>query len=171
MAIETARLTLLPCNTTLLQTAIHSNDALAQHLGLSVPDDWTEFGSIALQYVLDRLQRYPDEEAWWTYFPIHKTDQRLIGSGGYKGVPSPHGAVEIGYEIAPDYRGQGLATEMAQGLIDHAFRDKRVLIILAHTLGEPNPSTAVLSKCGFTHVETLHDPEEGTIWKWELRRP
>jgi ribosomal-protein-alanine N-acetyltransferase len=41
---------------------------------------------------------------------------------------------------------------------------KRVKNIIAHTLGEENASTKVLTKCGFRKVEEINDPEDGVIW-------
>ncbi|MGD9487380.1 MAG: GNAT family N-acetyltransferase [Calditrichaceae bacterium] len=170
MVVETKNLRLIPCNNDILQSAINGNDNLAKFLWIIVADNWTEFGTAALQYSLDRLAESPEEDGWWTYFPIHKQDNKLIGSGGYKGKPTETGTVELGYEIAPDYRNRGFATEMAEGLISNAFADKRVKAIIAHTLGEENASTKVLTKCGFDKVEEINDPDDGLIWKWELKQ-
>jgi RimJ/RimL family protein N-acetyltransferase len=137
---------------------------------VTVPDNWTEFGVGALQYSLDKLSLSEREQGWWTYFPIHKTDNTLIGSGGYKGKPTEQGIVEIGYEISPDYRNKGLATEMTRALIDNAFSLKQVTAIMAHTLGQVNASTRILTKCGFEKTEEINDPDDGMIWKWELKR-
>ena len=167
--IETDNLKLIPCDTKILESAIKGNEFLAQKLKVSVQDNWTEFGVGALQYSLDRLIASAEENGWWTYFPIHKEDNNLIGSGGYKGKPTTEGIVELGYEIAPGYRNRGLATEMTKGLIENAFKDKRVKLIIAHTLGEENPSTNVLQKCGFEKVLEINDPDDGLIWKWELK--
>ncbi|MBK8698518.1 MAG: hypothetical protein IPN29_02835 [Saprospiraceae bacterium] len=59
---------------------------------------------------------------------------------------------------------------MAKGLIDHAFKNEEVSCILAHTLGHENPSTRVLSKIGFVKTQEINDPEDGLIWRWELKR-
>lgn len=59
---------------------------------------------------------------------------------------------------------------MTKGLIQNAFLEKQVKSILAHALGQENPSTKVLQKCGFEKVAELTDPDEGLIWKWELKR-
>jgi RimJ/RimL family protein N-acetyltransferase len=168
--METKNLRLISCDTEILKSAIEGNDVLARKINVTVPDNWTEFGVSALKYSLDRLTESEEERNWWTYFPIHKQDNKLIGSGGYKGSPTNEGTVELGYEIAPGYRNQGLATEMTKGLIENAFRDKRVKSIIAHTLGNENPSTKVLQKCGFEKVAEMMDPEDGPIWKWELKR-
>lgn len=168
MAIETNNLILIPCDAEILTAAIQGNETLSKKIGAAVQDNWTEFGVDALQYAFDKLTESVNERNWWTYFPIHKQDNKLIGSGGYKGKPATDGSVEIGYEITPEYRNRGLATEMTKGLIENALKDIRVKYIIAHTLGEENPSTSVLQKCGFEKVEEINDPEDGIIWKWKL---
>ena len=170
MTIETKHLKLIACDREILKSAIQGNEILARKINVTVEDGWTEFGVAALQYSFDKLAASAEEKNWWTYFPIHKQDHKLIGSGGYKGKPTSNGKVELGYEIAPNYRNRGLATEMTIGLIENAFRDKRVKSIMAHTRGLENPSTRVLQKCGFKKVAEMNDPEEGLIWKWELTR-
>jgi RimJ/RimL family protein N-acetyltransferase len=170
MTIETKNLKLIPCDTEILKAAIEGDEILSKKINVTVQDNWTEFGVRALQYALDRLSESEDEKNWWTYFPVHKQDNKLMGSGGYKGKPTNSGTVEIGYEIAPDYRNRGLATEMAKGLIDNAFKDVRVNSIIAHTLGKDNASTKLLQKCGFKKVGEINDPNDGIIWKWELKR-
>ena len=168
MIIETKNLTLISSNIDILMSAIKGNEAHAIKINVNVPDNWTEFGVYALQYALDNLSESEEEINWWTYLPIHKQDNKLIGSGGYKGKPTDEGIVEIGYEIAPDYRNKGLATEFAKSLIENALKDENVKSIVAHTLGHENASTKVLKKCGFVKVEEIIDPDEGLIWKWEL---
>src|SRR5215203_5301145 len=170
MTIETKNLKLIACDTDILKSAIEGNEILATKINVTVQENWTEFGVGALKYSLDRLTESEEEKNWWTYFPIHKQDNKLIGSGGYKGKPTTEGTVEVGYEIESGYRNRGLATEMTKGLIENAFRDHRVKSIIAHTLGQENPSTKVLQKCGFEKVEEINDPEDGLIWKWELKR-
>jgi hypothetical protein len=38
----------------------------------------------------------------------------------------------------------------------------RDVLVVAHTLGEPNPSTSVLTRCGFARVAALTDDELGS---------
>lgn len=54
---------------------------------------------------------------------------------------------------------------MTNGLIENEFRDERVKSIIAHTLGQKNPSTKVLQKCGFEKVQEINYPDDGLIWK------
>jgi RimJ/RimL family protein N-acetyltransferase len=60
---------------------------------------------------------------------------------------------------------------MTNALIDNAFRDTKVISVIAYTLGHANPSTKVLHKCGFQKVAEIKDTDEGLIWKWELIKP
>lgn len=171
MTLETKQLNLIACNRLILTEALKGNEHLAQHLKIEVPENWSEFGLSALNYALAQLNAGDSQQGWWTYLPVHKADNKLIGSCGYKGQPDEHGAVEIGYEIKADYRNKGLATELSQALIQNAFQNSEVRKVQAHTLGEINPSTRVLSKCGFIKTEEIQDPDNGTLWKWELKRP
>ena len=92
----------------------------------------------------------------------------VIGSAGFKGPPQD-GVVEIAYGIEPAHRGQGYATEAAAALTGFAFKSGEVRCARAHTLPEPNASTRVLIKCGFMHIGTVTDPDDGPVWRWESR--
>jgi [ribosomal protein S5]-alanine N-acetyltransferase len=170
MIIETPNLKLVQCSAEMLRDALAGNEQLAKRLNVTVEENWSEFGDAPLKYVLGKLSQNENEEAWWTYLPVHKQDNRLIGSGGYKGQPTDDGMVEIGYEIVPAYRKRGLATEMANGLIAHPFKDDRVNRVIAHTLAHDNPSTKVLLKCGFKKVDEIVHAAHGPVWKWELKK-
>ncbi len=105
----------------------------------------------------------------WThgFALVHAADRLVIGAASFKGPPAADGVVEIAYGVAPGYRGQGLATEAAQALVEYAFASGRVRLVRAHTLPEPNASTRVLTKCGFRKVGEVVDPEDGPVWRWE----
>ncbi|MFN8265137.1 MAG: GNAT family N-acetyltransferase [Chitinophagaceae bacterium] len=170
MTIETPTLILIPGTKELFTCAIAGDDQLSAQLGFHVAANWTEFGNGPLEYALHRITEHPEEKGWWTYFPVHKADRLLIGSCGYKGPFSEEGTVEIGYEVSPSYRNKGLATEIANGLIKHAFSFSQVKSVLAHTLAEENASVHILRKCGFVKTAEINDPEDGVIWRWELQK-
>ena len=169
--MQNNRLQLINGTPTLLEAAVQGDAALASALNAEVPANWTVFGTGAFQYSLDQLANDPQAAPWWTWFPILTQSSTLVGSCGFKGPPNASGMVELGYEVAEAFRNRGIATEITQLLIEKAFADAAVHFVQAHTLAEENASVAVLRKCGFEQAETLTDPDEGDVWRWELKRP
>lgn len=155
----------------LLRHALDGSTALARALAVRVPDDWVESRTDALRDALDRLQADPAAAAWWTYLLVHQPDNTLVGSGGYHGPPTAAGVVELGYEVADEYRSRGLATAFAGALVAQAFAHPAVTAIVARTLAVLDPSTRVLLNHRFAKVADLDDPAAGPLWQWELRRP
>ena len=134
---------------------------------LAVADGYLEFPD-ALNYSLNKMAVPGLAAAWWSPFlVIHAVDQAVIGMCGFKGPADRDGVVEIGYGIAPAYRGCGLATEAATALVNEARRCIRLARVIAHTLPETNASTRVLAKLGFYRAANVTDPEDGVIWRWE----
>lgn len=168
--LHTSRLDLVNCDLDLIGHVLKGNAALAAATGWTVLDDWTEFGEPIFVYTAERLKTAPEDAGWWTWLPILRSENALIGSCGYKGAPNADGEVEIGYEVAASHRQQGYATEFAQALVAHAFASEAVRMVIAHTLPAENPSTRVLQNCGFVHVGESVDPDEGAVWRWELPR-
>jgi len=167
--IESQNIRLIAGTEAVLSACLKGNDQLSTLLNIKVPWQWSEFGEVVIQFALEQIQQDAKQNYWWTWLPIHKKDNLLIGSCGYKGKPE-EGMVEIGYEVIEPYRNKGFATEIALALVKNAFEYKDVNLVQAHTLADKNPSTKVLVKCGFQWVEEVEEEEDGTIWKWELKR-
>jgi len=162
------RIKLINCTQPILQAILIGDDHLSKVMNIKVPDEWSEFGKEIFKYSLERLEHEPNSEQWYSYLPIGIENNTLLGSCGYKGTPR-NGVVEIGYEVAKDYRGQGFATEIVEILISNAFNHMEVKAIQAHTLAEENASVSVLKKHHFQFVEEFEDDEDGLIWKWLLK--
>jgi RimJ/RimL family protein N-acetyltransferase len=60
----------------------------------------------------------------------------------------------LGFVLAPEMWGKGLATEAAEAMIDAAFTLTRTVEILASVRVENGASQAVLGKCGFARIGT-----------------
>ena len=170
--IETPNLLLIPCELPHFEAILREPAELASMLRVSLADDWLGFPAAneVMQPSYDYLKSNPSVLGWWTYLFIHAADHRLIGLGGFKGAPDIGGVVEIGYAIAPAYRGRGLATEAASGMMKYAFSHPQVSRVDAHTLPERNHSTRVLERVGMRYMGVVTDPEDGDVWHWSVRR-
>jgi RimJ/RimL family protein N-acetyltransferase len=167
--ILTPQLKLLPANLALYEAVLLGNSVLSAVLGVIIPDKWTAFPE-AILVSFDKIKSDPSLAEWFFHFIIHRADNKLIGTGGYKGHPSPEGMVEIGYEIISPYRGKGYATEAAAAFIQHAFSFANIQKVVAHTLPDYNASVSVLRKTGMQFVQKENHPEEGEVWLWEITR-
>ncbi len=167
--IKTERLNLISIELEHFEAFERNKNELGEMLDVEFADGWLVFPEV-ISYSREFLKNNPDAASWWMYFFVHTADRKLVGNGGFKGKPDDAGTVEIGYAVAPAYRGKGLATEAAQGLIDFAFTHSQVQTVQAHTLAEENESVRVLRKVGMEFVRKLNDPENGDIWQWQLKR-
>ena len=160
---------LVPATVPLLR-ALHEHRArFGELIGSPVPDGWPQFPE-AIGFALEHLQNAPPAEQWSMQFFVDPATGRLVGSGGFVGRPVDR-SVEIGYEVAPEFRGQGFGTAAARALVERAVASGEVDHVVAHTLPGPNPSTGVLRSLDFVHVTDQQDPEVGPVWAWRWTRP
>jgi ribosomal-protein-alanine N-acetyltransferase len=80
---------------------------------------------------------------------IHRNDNRLIGyCGFFHQQVDETDEIEIGYRLDPDYWSRGLATEAAQAVRDHAFRDLKLPRVISLVHPDNLPSQRVAEKNG-----------------------
>jgi RimJ/RimL family protein N-acetyltransferase len=160
---------LVPATLSLLTALSEDRGRFGELIGSPVPDGWPEFPE-AIAFTLEHLQNTPEADRSWSmqFFLDHATG-RLLGSGGFAAPPAAR-TVEIGYEVAPEFRGQGFGTAAARALVERAVASGDVDHVIAHTLPGPNASTGVLVSLGFEHVADQEDPEAGTVWEWRWTR-
>ncbi len=81
----------------------------------------------------------------------------VIGDAGTFGGPDPQGRVEIGYGLAPPYRGRGHGTALVALLAAHVLGRPGVGAALARVDPANIASRAALRRCGF--AATGADPD------------
>ena len=170
---DSSRIELIDASVALLEAAPDSERFSALLDGAAIADDWLDFPD-ALERMCALYRDGPSQKPWGVLFfvlnePTAMT-RIMIGWGGYKGAPSDDGEVEIGYAIAPAFRGRGLATLAAKTMIGRAYETPRVTTILAHTLMEKNASTRILENVGFVFVGVVEEDGHGEVWRWRLQR-
>ncbi len=158
-------LTVTPASKAHLQALLHDDGAYEREFGLRVPAGLIGFEGM-LEHALVALDDGV-EPRWSTHLFVHQADRAVIGIGGFTGPPE-QGTVEIGYSVAPEYRGAGFATAAARRLVAAAEQSGDVRLVTAHTLAAAGPSTAILQRLGFVRVGEAVDPDEGAVWRWEL---
>ena len=170
MSFETARLTLLACSPADLVTLIDEPEVFNKVVGFHQADGLREFlvsDEVSPEWLAE-LRAARGADPWrHGFFVVERQSRVVIGIAGFKGPPDSAGMVEIAYGIVPSFEGQGYATEAAEALVAFALDAGQVRLFRAHTLPESNASTRVLEKCGFRHIGTVVDPDDGPVWEWE----
>lgn len=95
-----------------------------------------------------------------------------VGLISYKQSPASCRDVEIGYGVAPAWRGRGVARRAVSELIRMAREDSRLHGLEAQTLESNLASQRVLQRNGFKRVARRREPESEAleIWRLPLRR-
>ena len=158
---QTPRLTILAASRALLTAELHKPHYFPVLLGAAMPADWPpgEYDREAMEYFLEKLTAGGrDAAGWYGWYALRKAEgdvpRTLVGTGGFTGPPDAAGTAEIGYSIAADWRGQGLATELVSGLVQQAAATGLVRRLVAHTPPENLASQHVLLHNGFTSTGT-----------------
>ena len=120
-ALETTRLRLVPWSPEHLLAMIEGTERFEADAGAKLADGLREMfvsGEVSPAWIT-HLRNAPGPDPWTLGFAVvHREDDRVIGSGAFKGAPDADGVVEIAYGIAPGYQRRGYATEAARALID-----------------------------------------------------
>lgn len=96
-----------------------------------------------------------DQIANFTLTVEQVSDNAVVGVAGLKLAPKKYQRAEVWYKLHRDCWGQGLATELVQGLCEFCFAEKQLFRIEAGVAVENAASIRVLEKCGFTREGRL----------------
>ncbi len=144
-----------------MEALVEGDEVFTARFGIPVVTGWAGFPQ-ALPRALEEA-RAGRAAAWGAH--LFFDDGALVGFDGWKGAPV-EGTAELGYAVAPERQGRGIATAAARELLARG-RAEELRLAIAHTLAETSASTAVLSRCGFTHVGDADDANQGVVWRWE----
>ena len=104
--------------------------------------------------LVDRIEAHFQEHGFGLYAAEIGSDCRFIGFIGLS-VPTFHAAftpcVEIGWRLAREYWGQGLATEGAQEIVRYAFEALQLGELVSFTVLANARSLGVMKKLGMTY--------------------
>lgn len=135
---------------------IQTDDDLTQPEAIYQPA-----GGLELEAVIARMAGAP--RIW-----LAVVDSTIVGLAAYLGGPPDE--PEIGYGIAPTYRGGGLAKHVVATLCATAKAEGLTGLTARTAVANP-ASGAVLKARGFVAGPTETDPEMGEVihWTWSCR--
>jgi [ribosomal protein S5]-alanine N-acetyltransferase len=101
---------------------------------------------------LEFIQKINDgiEQGKWVYWGIRKTEQsKLVGTICLWNFTDSFDACEIGYEMLPEYFGNGYMAEALNAATSFGFKKIKIQSIAAHTYATNVRSVQLLTKAGF----------------------
>ncbi|HEY8805969.1 MAG TPA: GNAT family N-acetyltransferase [Candidatus Limnocylindria bacterium] len=121
----------------------------------------------------DQIAARPEWLPWSLRAIVLREPRRaMAGFANFHGPPGVNdlgvpGAAETGYTVFAEYRGRGIATEVAEAMMEWAAREHGVRHFISGVTPDNGPSLRVNEKLGF--VPTGHIVDGEIIF--ELRRP
>lgn len=146
-------------------------EGAAREIGASVPPDLPDRLDNFLQFRITDLTDDPAAQPWLGR-AIVLTDadgtRKIIGSAGFHSPPAVGRRVEVGYRVEPDFRRQGVATEVVRALFDWSAREHGVTRFRAAVAPDNMPSLALIERLGFRQVGAQIDDIDGKELVFEL---
>ncbi|MEP6637800.1 MAG: GNAT family N-acetyltransferase [Chloroflexota bacterium] len=169
--ILTARFELVSMSLRFMHLLVARDIAGAEaEIGASVPVEMPDQLDDFLQFRIADLSVDPAAQPWLgrAIVLMHPDGTpEVIGSAGFHAPPGPDGRVEVGYRVQPEYRRQGVATEVVHALFDWANEqgvDRFRASVAAHNV----PSLAIITGLGFHQVGIQIDDIDGEELVFEL---
>src|SRR5438067_7167355 len=117
--IRSERLDLLELNTEALQLIMDKDGAgLGALLGVEVPRAWLDI--VQAEENHRTIFADPRAQPWLSRGIVLRDTGCLVGEVGFHQRPDDLAVVELGYEVLPGYRRQGIAGEAIRALTDWA---------------------------------------------------
>jgi RimJ/RimL family protein N-acetyltransferase len=132
-------------------------------------------GTLTREETLEELTFYlnghPDHPELGFWAAVHKETGRFIGRCGL--LPwtiDGRFEVEVAYMLAREYWGQGLGTEAARGIRDHAFRELGRSRLICLIDRDNRASIRVAEKIGMAFEKEGRDAQ-GPYWLYAMENP
>jgi [ribosomal protein S5]-alanine N-acetyltransferase len=170
--IRTARFELVSMSMRFMRLLLARDvDGASTELGVRVPVELPEQLDNFLQFRIVDLEEDPAAQPWLGRAIVHTQpdgSRRFVGTVGFHSPPDADGRVEVGYRVEPEYRRQGVASEVVRGLFDWAAREHGVRRFRASVAPDNVPSRAIVSRLGFRQTGVQIDDVDGEELVFEL---
>jgi RimJ/RimL family protein N-acetyltransferase len=125
------------------------------------------------QIRVDQVRRSPEDAPWLVRVVALESSGVVVGHAGFHGRPDVAGAVEIGYTVVPEHRGNAYAHAIVAALVDEASSHPEVNLVRATISPDNEPSLAVIRRAQFVHVGQQWDDVDGLelVFERQVRHP
>ena len=165
--LQSERLILRPLDNHFLTLCLLAEQQnAAEYLNGRLPDTWFAQWRLMAMRLRD-LQQDPDYLPWGLRAILLRDSGEMIGHIGFHTRPNPdyltalgtHG-IELGYEVYPQWRRQGIAREALNTMLGFATQQGVARFILSIS-PDNHPSTALAHSFGFQQFGEQIDEEDG----------
>lgn len=110
---------------------------------------WTEYSYQDALVLFDEMQKFEFGTLgnWFQLAILTKESEQLLGDLAVHFIDDSQ--IEIGFTFAPDFQGQGYASEAVIGLLNYLFSNLKPHRVVATTDCENLPSWLLLERVGF----------------------
>ena len=169
--IKTVRFELVSMSLRFMQLLLDRDLSGAEaEIGAVVPPEMPDRLDDFLQFRIADLTIDPAAQPWLGRAIVQTNGdgtRHVVGSCGFHAPPGPDGRVEVGYRVEPEYRRQGVASEVVRGLFDWAHEqgvDRFRASVSPGNVG----SLAIIDRLGFRQVGVQIDDIDGEELVFEL---
>jgi ribosomal-protein-alanine N-acetyltransferase len=166
--IRSPRLDLVVLSPQIMDALIADDRDAAQHLvDFLLPDDFFPVPRTDVDFLKMRREQVRCDPAWapWSVRAVVLREKKeMIGIANFHGPPGINdtntpSAAEVGYDIFPDHRGAGFATEVARAMIEWARDEHGVGLFISGVTPDNLPSLRINEKLGFVATGEMVDGE------------
>jgi RimJ/RimL family protein N-acetyltransferase len=174
--IRSARLDLVSVGLDFVRAALAGDIGQAERSsGVKLPPGWERSAESTLNYRLAQMETDPATQPWLIHLIVIRDSGEMAGYITFHGPPVKEGWVEIGYQIEPEHRRRGYASEAAMAMFSWAA-EQGVERFRASVSPDNEPSLAMVRKMGFHRTGEQWDDIDGLEYVFEadlsdLRKP
>ncbi len=138
-----------------------------EELELQIKEEKNEAAKAAYKEMLKNCENEPEDYIWFTPWKIIlKENQKALGDVSFNG-PEKNGVVEVKYAVLPGMQRQGYMTEALGAVINWAFSQKDVFVVMGETAPGNIAAQRVLENNGFV---MFANGQDGPRYKIEKRQ-
>jgi RimJ/RimL family protein N-acetyltransferase len=134
--------------------------------GVKLPEGWERSAESTLNYRLMQMEGDPATQPWLLHLIVIRETAQMAGYVTFHGPPEDRGWVEIGYQVEPEYRRKGYASEAAMAMFSWAA-EQGVQRFRASVSPDNEPSLAMVQRMGFNRTGEQWDDIDGLEYVFE----